>query len=173
MLNSNRKLIVGSGSLFISSKIMEQFPKDHDIVTFNYDSKITLVQNSKMLFKYLQKHLDWGYDKYIFMGNAHDCNLCYALYKHKNLLFDAAVFVNYEPSQEISEDTQISVGKATKIFSYTTKKTTAPAQVVNHQSIKTVFGTVRSERLAQDIYSQLVYGVYEEMYLEGPATTLR
>lgn len=172
MLNTNRKLLVASGTLFISPKILNQFSKDHDIVLFNYNPTIDLKQNARALFKSLQKHLDWGYDKYIFLGKGQDCTLCYALYEHKNMLFDAAVFVNYKELEPISDDTKITLAKASKIFSYSTKKGGTPVEATNHQNLNTLFGTTRSKRLAQDIYGQIVYGVYNELYLDGKASQI-
>lgn len=175
MLNTNRKLIVGSGELFISSKIMEQFSKDHTIVTFTYNPLISLKENSKIIFKKLQRHLDAGYDKYVFFGKGQDCNLYYALYEHKKMLFDAGVFVNFFPTTEkIKPETIQFLKDNSKLFSYSTGKKNGhlPKEMTNHQIIKTPLRTTRSKKLAQDMYGQIVYGVYQENFLEGPNTII-
>lgn len=169
MLNkNNRKLIVGSDKLFISNNILSQLNKDHDIALFSYDPNQSLIANTKTLYRDIKLHLNESKDKLVFMGYKKDCNLLYALAKDKSLFFDGAIFVNYEPmfgSTEFDFKTMDEVALNTKIYKYRTSKSLSVGEF-----IKTPFGSIRSKKLAQNIYASLVYDLYQENFLDGKPT---
>ena len=175
MLNTNRKLIVGSEKLFIHNSLLNQFATDHDIFTFSYDPKMSRKANTKKLFKNLLKYLKNEYDKIVFIGLESDCNILYELYTDKQLKFDTAIFVNYRQikGEEIDLRTEQIVHEQTPIYSFTTKKNDpchSLAYLTDHQYVKTLLRTTRSNRLAQEIFGTVVYGLYSENYLEGTPT---
>lgn len=171
MLN-NKRLIIGSNKLFNSNTIATQFAKAHDIVTFNYNPILSLRANTKELWKQISQHLRQDYDSVVFMGVGIEANLLYSLYKDKNYTFTAGVFVNYEPSENVGQidlATQWEVYQKTKIYTFSTnKKDTLPpvAHLQDHQYIHTMFGTIRSKRLAQEMYGCVLYGAYQALGLE-------
>lgn len=171
---TNRKLIVGSEKLFQPNHILEQFSLDHDVLTYSYNDNLTLKANSKVLYKLLKSHLAKGYDRLVFMGHEVDCNLLYELYDDKGLKFDAGVFINYKKTDdgEVSLITQEHLFMETKIYSFSTQgnEKRPVAYLTDHQSLRTVFGTIRSKRLAQEIYGCVVYGAYEMNSLYGEPT---
>lgn len=169
MLNTNnRKLIVGSEKLFISNNILYQLNKDHDIFLFSYNTNKTLIENTKVLYKNLKIHLNESKDKLVFMGLKKECNLLYSLAKDKSLFFDGAIFINYQPLFDMSQidfDTLDQVNEKTKIYKYKTTNSQSDGLTV-----KTLFGSTRSKKLAQNIYASLVYDVYQENFLDGKPT---
>jgi hypothetical protein len=171
---TNRKLIVGSEKLFQPNNILEQFSIDHDVLTFSYNDNLSLKANSKVLYKVLRSYLAKGYDKLVFMGHGIDCNLLYELYDDKALKFDAGVFVNYKQSSdgEVSLITQEHLFMETKIYSFSTQgnEKRPVAYLTDHQSLRTAFRTIRSKRLAQEIYGCVVYGAYQMNGLKGKPT---
>lgn len=171
---TKRKLIVASEKLFISNNILEQFSIDHDILTFSYNDNLNLRSNSKALYKLMKRHLEKGYDKIVFMGHGVDCNLLYELYDDKDMVFTAGVFVNYKKPQgeQVSDITQEHLFMETKIYSFSTygDKKRPVAYLTDHQSLRTVFGNIRSKRLAQEIFGCIVYGAYQMNGLLGRPT---
>ena len=177
MLNkTNRKLIVASEKLFISNSLLKEFMKDHDILTFNYDTSIDLEENSREVWKKFIMNLDYSYDKIVFMGHGVDCNIIYPLYRNKKLDFDAAVFVDYKNPDTLlippSYEEALRKSKV-KIYSFSTrnKKETPSAIIQSHQSLPW-YHTTRSYRLAQEIYGCIVYDTYQENYLSGANSKL-
>lgn len=166
MLNSNnRKLIVGSEKLFLSNQLATMFSKDHDILLFSYDDKLNPKDNSRMIWRTLSKMFAKEYDKIVFMGLGSDCNVLQNLYKDRGLAFDAGVLVNYT---KIDSESIVEKDSAKKIWSFSNKK--RPEIVsYNHQSLPWYY-TIRSKRLAQEIYGTIVYGVYDQTYLDGDVT---
>lgn len=169
---NNKRLIIGSNKLFNSNTIATQFAKAHDIFLFNYDPKLTLKANTKELWKEISYHIRQDYDSVIFMAQGVESNLLYTLYEDKGLIFDAGVFVNYKTSPQtgpVSMATQWEVYQKTKLYTFSTKKedTLPPiAHLQDHQYVPSLFGTVRTKRLAQEMYGCVLYGAYQALGLE-------
>jgi len=177
MLNTNRKLIVASEKLFLYNNILSEFDKDHDILTFSYNPKISKNANAKAIYRDLNKHLQGKYDKIVFMGLESDCNLLHELYIDKGLKFDAAIFVNYKKSEihGIDLKTQKSTARHIPIYSFSVRKSEAIQSLTyleEHHDIPTLFKSIRSKRLAKEIYGVIVYGIYRVNFLEGTPSKL-
>ena len=175
MLNkTNRKLIVGSEILFVSNNLLTQFAKDHDIFTFHHNEKDSLDTTARHIWRDLKSYLIKDYDHIVFMGFKDDSDIVFKLNEDRNLLFDAAVFVNYEPTGEI-DSLALSIDKLTQAqvnlysFGYGGKKNRLDGLVENHQSLP-IWTNLRSERLAQEIYGCVVYGTYKQVSLSGTNT---
>lgn len=170
MPNTNRKLIVASEKLFQANNILTQFAKDHDIVTFNYDSQLSMKANAKAVYKKIIHLLEKSYDEIIFMGHKQDCNVLYELYDHKGIIFTAGVFVDYKkaPAYEPSQITQSHLFMESKVYSFSTsiERKRPVVYLTDHQSCPSLLG-IRSKRLAQEIFGCIVYGVYDVNFLEG------
>lgn len=171
---TQRSLIVGSQKLFQANNILTEFAVGHDVYLFSYDKSLSLTANTKALFRDLLVYLRENYDHIVFMGYGVDCNILYGMCLDKNLYFDAGVFVNYEELDEIVPhrvhnrlDAQQS-----KIYSFTTKgnKKRPVEYITDHQYVKSLFGNIRSKRLAQEIFGCVVYGAYNQNYLSGEPT---
>ena len=175
MLNkTNRKLIVGSEILFVSNNLLTQFSKDHDIFTFHLNDKQSLDTTARQVWRDLKPYLQKDYDHIVFMGYKDDSDVVFRLNQDRNLAFDAAVFVNYEPTGEI-DSLALSIEKLeqaqTKVYSfnYGHKKNRLDGLVENHQSLP-IWTNLRSERLASEIYGCVVYGAYQQTSLSGTNT---
>lgn len=177
MPNTNRNLIVASEKLFLYNNILNEFDKDHDILTFSYNPKISKNANAKAIYRNLNKHLQGKYDKIVFMGLESDCNLLHELYIDKALTFDAAIFVNYRKSEIHGLDlrTQQNTAHHTPIYSFSVRRndTVQPlAYLKEHHNVPSLFRSIRSKRLAKEIYGVVVYGIYELNFLEGTPSKL-
>lgn len=168
---TNRKLIVASEKLFISNSILNEFSKDHDILTFNYNPTLDLETNARAIWKRIKTHLDNSYERISFIAHGIDCNVIYSLFKDRNLDFDAAVFVDYQKPDTLgilpTYENALKNSKV-KIYSFSTrnKKETPLAIIQSHQSLPWYY-TTRSRRLAQEIYGCIVYDAYQQNYLSG------
>lgn len=171
---THRSLIVGSEKLFQANNILNQFSLGHDVYLFSYNENLSLKANAKALFRELIPHIRDNYEHITFMGHGVDCNVLYALYDDKNLKFDAGVFVNYKTPEEVVSHhihEHLELDKA-KIYSFATKgnKKRPVEYLTDHQEINSLFGTIRSKRLAQEIFGCVVYGAYNKDYLTGEPT---
>lgn len=173
MPNTNRKLLVASEKLFISNNILNQFSKDHDVLLFSYDNKKTLEENSRATWRDITTLIGLSYDQVIFMGVGQECNLSYHLYEKRNLFFDAVVFINYEPENpgELNEFIKEKmVLDKSKIYTLSNKKKLNMISD-NHEQLPW-YSTIRSKRLAQAIYSFVVYDSYSQDGLDGTNTRI-
>lgn len=173
MPNTNRKLLVGSEKLFISNNILNQFSKDHDVLLYSYDNKKTLEHNSRVLWREITALIGLSYDQVIFMGVGQECNLSYHLFDKRNLFFDAVIFFNYENENPGELDETIKdkmmVSKC-NIYTLSNKKKLNMISD-NHEQLPW-YSTIRSKRLAQAIYSFVVYGTYNQDGLDGTNTRI-
>jgi hypothetical protein len=150
--------------------------KDHDILTFNYSTFMDLEENTREVWKKIKMNLDNPYEKIVFIAHGVDCNIIYPLYRNKKLDFDAAVFVDYKNPDTLlvppSYEEALKKSKV-KIYSFSTrnKKETPCAVIQSHQSLPWYY-TIRSRRLAQEIYGCVVYDTYQENYLSGANSRL-
>lgn len=175
MLNqTNRKLLVGSQKLLNTNNILVEFSKDHDIIQFSYNPNETLEKNTRLLWRHIRMYIASPYQKLTFMGIGQECNLMYELYDKKNLVFDAGVFVNYKDpvdgkvSLQLQKDMSLA---GTKIYTYSTyNKKEHPVVISQSHQALPLYSTIRSQRLAKEIYGCVVYGSYCENYLDGPNT---
>ena len=161
---TQRTLLVGSEKLFQANNILNQFSKEHDIYLYSYNENISLKANAKALYREILPLLRENYEQVVFMGYGSDCNLLYGLYDDKGLKFDAGVFVNYLHEH-------LELDKA-KIYSFVTKgnKKRPVEYLTDHQYVKSLFGTIRSKRLSQEIFGCVVYGAYNKDCLTGEPT---
>ncbi len=171
---THRNLIVGSEKLFQANNILNQFSLQHDVYLFSYNENLSLKANAKALFRNLIPYLRDNYDNVIFMGHGIDCNVLYGLYDDKNLKFDAGVFINYQYCDDVVPShihEHLELDKA-KIYSFVTKgnKKRPVEYLTDHQYVNSLFGTIRSKRLAQEIYGCVVYGAYNLNCLSGEPT---
>lgn len=171
---TQRSLIVGSQTLFQANNILTEFAIGHDIYLFSYNDNLTLKANAKALYRELLPLLRQNYEHITFMGHGVDCNLLYGLYEDKNLKFDAGVFVNYKAEKygiESHIHEHLELDKA-KIYSVVTKgnKKRPVEYLTSHQYVNSLFGTIRSKRLAQEIFGCVVYGAYNKDCLSGEPT---
>lgn len=171
---TQRTLLVGSEKLFQANNILNQFSKEHDIYLCSYNENISLKANAKALYREILPLLRENYEQVVFMGYGSDCNLLYGLYDDKGLKFDAGVFVNYQHCDDsvpshIHE--HLELDKA-KIYSFVTKgnKKRPVEYLTDHQYVKSLFGTIRSKRLSQEIFGCVVYGAYNKDCLTGEPT---
>jgi len=171
---TNRSLIVGSQKLFQANNILTEFAIGHDVYLFSYDETLSLTANTKALFRDLLVYLRESYDHIVFMGYGVDCNILYGMCLDKNLYFDASVFVNYEePYQMVPHRVHnLLAMKESKIYSFSTKgNEKRPVEyTTDHQYVKSLFGNIRSKRLAKEIFGCVVYGAYKQNYLSGQPT---
>lgn len=172
---TKRSLIVGSEKLFQSNNIAYEFSKAHDIILFSYNKDISLKANSKALYRtILTKLAEERYENVTFMGYDIDCNILYGIYEDKGFVFTAGVFVNFksidEPMSEHVHD-HLDLARA-KIYSFVTKgnKKRPARYLTDHQYVKSLFGTIRSKRLAKEIFGCVVYGAYNKDCLVGEPT---
>jgi len=172
---TKRSLIVGSEKLFQANNIAYQFSKAHDIILFSYNNNISLKANSKALYRTIMTKLSqYKYENVTFMGHDIDCNILYGIFDDKGFVFTAGVFVNYKPvDQPISYrlDDHLDLAQA-KIYNFVTKgdKKRPVKYLTDHQYVHSLFGTIRSKRLAQEIFGCVVYGAYKKDSLEGKPT---
>lgn len=172
---TKRSLIVGSEKLFQSNNIAYEFSKAHDIILFSYNNDISLKANSKVLYrKVMSKLSEHKYQNVTFMGHGVDCNILYGIYQDKAFVFNAGVLVNYKPvDQSITStlDDHLDLAQA-KIYNFVTKgdKKRPARYLTDHQYVRSLFGTIRSKRLAKEIFGCVVYGAYNQDCLEGEPT---
>lgn len=175
MLNkTNRKLIVGSEKLFTSNNLAYEFGKDHDIFLYSYDQNKDVTYNSRMIWRDLKPYLVKSYDHITFMGHGMDANVVYDLHMERRLDFDAIVTVNHllpvsVDNWEKVHDELLQTASKRYSFSYGTNTKRPVIIFDNHQSLP-FFTTLRSRRLAQEIYGCVVYGAYEQTHLVGSNT---
>lgn len=175
MLNkTNRNLIVGSEILFVSNNLLSMFSKDHDIFTFHHERHKDIKETERLIWRDLKPYLQKDYDNIIFIGYRDDSDIVFELFKTRNLIFNAAVFVNYEPAGQIDDIRKAlhDLKKAkTKIysFSYGTDKNRLANLIETHQSLS-VWTNLRSTRLAQEIFGCVLYDTYEMTSLSGTNT---
>ena len=172
---TKRSLIVGSEKLFQANNIAYQFSKAHDIILFSYNNNISLKANSKALYRTIMtKLLEYKYENVTFMGHDIDCNILYGIYDDKGFIFTAGVFVNFKSVSETIPDhihDHLELEKA-KVYNFVTKgnKKRPVKYLTDHQYIPSLFKTIRSKRLAQEIFGCVVYGAYKKDSLEGQPT---
>jgi uncharacterized radical SAM superfamily protein len=174
MPNANRNLIVGSEILFVSNNLLEMFSKDHDIFTFHHERHAPIDQTAKQVWRDLKPLLAKGYDRIIFIGYRDDSDIVFDLYENRKLIFDAAVFVNYEQfASKLDYKDYLAKMKQDGVdlysFSFGTDKKKLANLIETHQSLS-FWTNLRSLRLAQEIYGCVVYGTYKLDYLAGSNT---
>ena len=175
MLNkTNRNLIVGSEILFVSNNLLSMFSKDHDIFTFHHEKHESIDTTAKQVWRDLKPLLVKNYDNIIFMGYKDDSDVVFDLFEHRKLVFNAAIFVNYEPGSK-ERDTYKCIKNMKKAqtdlysFSYGLDKNRLANLIETHQSLP-VWTNLRSPRLAQEIFGCVLYGTYKQVSLSGSNT---
>lgn len=175
MLNkTNRKLIVGSEKLFTSNNLAYEFGKDHDIFLYSYDMNKDVSYNSRIIWRDLKPYLVKPYEHVSFMGYGLDANVVYDLHLTRQLKFDAIVTVNHKfinqfEDWEKTHNELLQTSAKMYSFSYGTNTKRPVIIFDNHQSLP-FFTSLRSRRLAQEIYGCVVYGAYEQTHLVGSNT---
>lgn len=175
MLNkTNRNLIVASEVLFVSNNILSLFSKNHDIFTFHHERDQAIETTEKQIWRDLKPFLMKDYESIIFIGYRDDCDVIFDLFESRNLIFDAAIFVNYEPVKRTENLNQYlhglkKAGTNLYSFSYGTDKNRLANLIETHQSLP-IWTNLRSTRLAQEIFGCVLYDTYQMTYLSGTNT---
>ena len=175
MLNkTNRNLIVGSEVLFVSNNLLSMFPKDHDIFTIHHEKHESIDTTARQVWRDIKPLLEKNYDNIIFIGYKDDSDIVFDLFEHRRLVFDAAIFINYEPASKDQDiNTRIKNMKEAQTdiysFSYGLDKNRLGNLIETHQSLP-VWTNLRSLRLAQEILGCVLYGTYKQVSLSGSNT---
>lgn len=175
MLNkTNRNLIVGSEVLFVSNNLLSMFSKDHDIFTIHHEKHESIDTTARQIWRDLKPLLQKDYDNIIFIGYKDDSDIVFDLFVHRKLIFNAAIFVNYEPAVKNQATYTLlkemkQAGTNLYSFSYGIDKNRLANLIETHQSLP-VWTNLRSPRLAQEIFGCVLYGTYKMTSLSGTNT---
>ena len=167
----SNNLIIGSEKLFSKNNkygFNDLFKEDHDIRLVFKDGEET-ARNIAPTVHYL---LESDYKHKTFIGCNQDAELLFDLCLDHNITFDAAVLINCRYSNYFRVDNSRLVKKLqkkTKIFNLhgrLYKNETLPFAQEN-QYIPTILSPSLSSRYSLEAYGLLVYGVYQQNYLDS------
>jgi len=166
----SNKLIIGSEKLFTKDNIYSfsnLFNDEHDIRLVYKDTDQTASDLSATIHYLVES--DYKYKT--FIGCNQDAELLFDLYLDHNIVFDAAVLINcrYSNYSRINHPALAKkLAKKTKIFNLHGKlyrNETLPFAQEN-QYIPTLISPSLSSRYSLEAYGLLVYGVYQQNYLD-------
>lgn len=147
----------------LNDSLFGSLSKDHWIVSIDtqkYDNFDFGQKIYKSISKILKNHT---FEKKVFIGYRHDCDLLSSLWLQFNISFDAAIFIdNIHPAMVFE-----SVPKQTTIYNLSSKREfpRIPFAVLN-QHVKTHLPSHMSKRMAQEAFGILLYGVYNKNFLD-------
>lgn len=166
--------LVASSKLFrtkapwrINGSLMGQITKDHDVILFSHDpQEITYEKMSKKIGRYLYHRVQREVQHLTFIGYEGECRLVSDLYNTMGFKFDSAVLINNTHPHSVYD----AILAHTKIFNLWTK-TDSPYGPMNgaeeNQYVKALMPAHMSNRLASEVSGCLIYGSYDQNYLEN------
>lgn len=165
-------IMVGSEKLFrtkapwrIDNSFLGLLTPDHDVILFNHnpfkDTHYGLAKElSKTLYWRSQRHLEHT----IFIGYEDECRICVDLSVDFGFTFDAVVLINNPHPGQMYD----GIFDDTAIYNFYTKPELVKNEIEGaevNQYIKTLLPAHMSNRLAQEVYAQIVYDNYAQNFL--------
>jgi hypothetical protein len=171
-------ILIGSEKLFrtkapwrISHSLYGEMTKDHSCILFNYNLDVlSPVKVAKYIGKHIYDRAQQSYDKITFIGIGRDCEILYELNK-LGFVFDAAVLVNHTMDPKMFQ----AGFERTAIYNFSTNVHEYRSQIIQgaecNEYVRTILPAHMSNRLAKEIYGNVVYQSYEVNFLSDvPAT---
>lgn len=166
--------LVASSKLFktkapwrINGSLLGQITKDHDVIMFDHDSSETTYEHmSKKIGRHLYTRVQRDVQHLTFIGYEHECRLVSDLYTTMGFKFDCAILINDIHPKSVYDN----IIGYTAIYNFWTKdkECYGPLQGAEENVyLKTLLPAHLSNRLAQEIAGCLVYGWYDQNYLEN------
>lgn len=166
--------LVASSKLFrtkapwrINGSLLGQITQDHDVVLFSHDSgKEPYEKMAKKIGRYIYPRLQRQVTNLVFIGYEHECRILADLHTTMGFKFDCAVLVNNIHDPAIYD----TVLAHTAIYNFWTKEQDPYGPIggaEENEYVKTLLPAHMSNRLAQEISGCLLYGFYNQDYLES------
>ena len=193
-LQQKSKLIIGSERMFLNSfnqHLIQELKYEHNVILMDADYSVKSVEKrkDKELYKKISLHWKLPYEYRVFIGYGDDCLYFFDLALKYNILFDAAIFVNFLPYKAdkfdfvnyakqwsiqdcINEYKELDTN--TKIYNFygsggLNKGNWLEIADIN-QVIPGKLPLYYSKRCAQEIAGVLTYGVYNQnSYSDRPS----
>lgn len=174
MNNMPNNIMIGSEKLFrtkapwrIDNSYLGLLTPDHDTILFNYDSlKQTYYSFAKELSKTLYWRSQRPLEHTIFIGYENECRLCVDLHVEFKFSFDAVVLINNTWSPWLYD----GLFGDTAIYNFYTKPKLVENEIEGaevNQYVKTLLPAHMSNRVAQEVYAQIVYDNYAQNFLSA------
>ena len=179
--NDKKKLLLISEELTKSvgkNQFLSLFTKEHDVIVIDYlfeknpkdrtQDDLFLRSRAKKMYLKLKPYLEADYSHMTFIGLGDDCQYLYELFLDKGIVFDGAVFINYDwfDYQNIDNPKIAQVHKKTKIWNlYSKNHLRARRTGMENYCIPTRRSPQFNSRYALESYGVIMYGVYGRLSL--------
>jgi hypothetical protein len=182
-MNTNtmpNNILVGSEKLFrtkapwrISNSLYGEMTKDHSCILFNYNLNVlSPTKVAKHIGRHIYDKAQHPYEKITFIGIGRDTEILYKL-NELGFVFDAAVLVNHEMNPKMFE----AGFERTAIYNFCTKVHEYKDSIIQgaecNEYVRTYVPAHMSNRLAKEIFGNVVYQSYEVNYLNDVVPTFK
>ena len=179
------KLIVGSEKLFINTRnnYLNEFKYDHSIAILEDTNELHL--SVDQIMKRTDDIITSGKVEYLweddlvthrsFIGFGSDCYHAFDLASRYNVIFDAAVFINFDWTLLQNQNLDIShMVRETSMYNiYNKAKYKNTTDIVKvDELIDSKISPVHSKVFSQAVYSFIVYDTYKLNYCQGSPSIL-
>lgn len=178
---SKRKLLLISEGLTKSvgkNQFLSLFTKEHDIIVIDYlfeknpkdrsQDDLFLRSRAKKMYLKLKPYLEANYSHTVFIGLGDDCQYLYELFLDKGIVFDGAVFINYDwrKYQNLDDRKITQLYKKTKIWNlYSKSHLKSRMSGLENYCIPTRLSPQFNSRYALEAFGIILYGIYARLSL--------